>query len=269
MLCKRIADLCIFYDQQEQEAAAFIHKAIEKSVNLLQQRWRLTIPPDCRVYIMTNWLSFLFQSAPWPWKIYLALTLPFTAARARAIWPHAGGWALRYGRRTVVGIKPPRLIEASNRSLGLQIFQPDRNLHEIVQTVTCHELTHAFTFHLKLPTWLNEGLATLAMEYYLGRQIVRTDTLSSLHSNEPDKQRRLSKRPRVNTPEDIIQQYVRGYWLTRFIDETRPALLVNLLSKRHHPRELEEQVSAALGIRPGAFWEPIYDLQRSYYRVLE
>jgi hypothetical protein len=81
------------------------------------------------------------------------------------------------------------VIEASDRSLGEQIFLQDRDLSEIVQTVTCHELVHAFTFHLKLPTWLHEGLATLAMEHYLDRRIVREETLEDLASLSAGKKR--------------------------------------------------------------------------------
>ncbi|RPI86183.1 MAG: hypothetical protein EHM41_09350, partial [Chloroflexi bacterium] len=177
---ENIAGLRFFYDSEEQKAARIIGSACQKSVQLIQQCWGLKTPEDCRVYVMTSWLRFLFQSAPWHWKIYIGLTLPFVAMRARATWPYAGGWALQYGKRRVIGIKPPRLIQEGNRSLGEIVFIQNRSIDEIVQSVTCHELVHAFTLHLKLPTWLHEGLATLAMELYLDKPIVREDTLEYL-----------------------------------------------------------------------------------------
>ena len=33
------------------------------------------------------------------------------------------------------------------------------NLLEKIQHLTCHELVHACTAHLRLPFWLNEGIA--------------------------------------------------------------------------------------------------------------
>jgi hypothetical protein len=252
-----IAGLCLYYDAAQGEAAQLIGTACERSAQLLHQHWGLAIPADCRVYVMTDWRRFLFHSAPRPWKVYLALTLPFVARRASQIWPYAGGWALQYGSRRVVGVKPPHLIEASNRSLGEQIFTQDRDLNEIVQSVTCHELAHAFTFHLKLPTWLHEGLATLSMEHYLDRRIVREETLEGLSLLSPVQKRGAPTRLRVDDPQMLIAQYTRGYWLTRYIDETKPELLKELLAERISPEELEEKVASAFGKDRESFWKDI------------
>lgn len=261
-----IAGLCLFYAAEEQAAARVIGMACEKSVQLIHQRWGLATPEDCRVYVMTAWLRFLFHSAPWPWKAYLALTLPLAARRAGAIWPYAGGWSLSYGRRRVVGVKPPRLIQAGNRSLGEQLFVQERNLSEIVQTATCHELVHAFTFHLKLPTWLHEGLATLAMEFYLERRIVREETLENLVPLSPRQAAGGTVKLRVTDPQDLISHYARGYWLTRWIEETSPELLKDLLAERHSPKELEETVATAFGKERDRFWKEVDDVLRSHFR---
>ena len=227
-----IAGLRLFYDFEDQEAAQVIKTACESTVLLIHHRWGLGTPEDCRVYVMTSWPRFLFHSAPWLWKIYLAITFPLVARQASAIWTHAGGWAIQYGRRRVVGVKPPQLMQIANRSLGEQIFLQDRDISEKAQTVTCHELVHAFTFHLKLPTWLHEGLATLAMEHYLDRRIVREDTLEKLTGNLQASHPSGSVKLGVDKPQALILQYVRGYWLTRYIEETKPELLKALLSKR-------------------------------------
>ena len=91
-----IAGLCLYYAPEEQEAARIIGSACERTVALLQQRWGLSPPADCRVYVMTSWSSFLFSSATCPWKAYLALTFPLVAHRAKGIWPYAGGWSLQF-----------------------------------------------------------------------------------------------------------------------------------------------------------------------------
>jgi hypothetical protein len=260
-----VAGLRLFYDAEQQEAARMVRMACEGSVRLFHQRWELAAPEDCRVYVMTSWLSFLFHSAPWHWKVYLALTLPLVARRASRIWPYAGGWSLQFGRRRVVGVKPPHLIQSANRKLGEQIFTQDRDLSEKVQTITCHELVHAFTFHLKLPTWLQEGLATLAMEYYLDRHIVRRETLESLLHPSPPHTVSATEKLRVEDPQALIAQYVRGYWLTRYIEETRPQMLKDLLSKRHKREEIEEKVASAFGKDRGDFWKNVDEELRSVW----
>jgi hypothetical protein len=259
-----IAGLSLFYDVEEQEGACLIAEASKKSVKILYECWRLVPPTDCRVYVMTSWQQFFFHFAPWPWKIYFALTLPLVAIRARSTWPYAGGWAVQFGNRKVVGVKPPHLIKAGNRSLGEQIFLPERDLNEKVETVTVHELAHAFTFHLKLPTWLHEGLATLAMEIYLGRPIVRGETLEML-SLIPESFSTKREKLRVSEPDALIAQYARGYWLTRYLDETRPDLLKELLSTRLKPGDLEAKIASAYGKDWMAFCQGIHSELKSYF----
>jgi hypothetical protein len=254
---KTIAGLRLFYDPQESEAARLIGAACDRSVQLMHERWGLAAPGDCMVYVLTSWRKFLFHSAPWPWKIYLALTYPLVARRAVAIWPYAGGWAVSYGKRRVVGIKPPRLIQAADRSLGEQIFNRGRDLIETVQTVTCHELVHAFTFHLRLPTWLHEGLATLAMELFLERRLVREETLENLVLVSRNHSSTGREKLRMEQPRRLISQYARGYWLVRFIDETRPELLQDLLSERQSQSELEGRLASAYGKDRKSFWREL------------
>ncbi len=254
---KFIAGIDLSYAPQESEDARIIAAACERSVHVMQQCWGLRTPEDCRVYVMTSWKQFLFDSAPWPWKAYLILTFPFVARRAQAIWPYAGGWSLQYGRRKVVGVKPLYLIQQGNRNLGEQIFLQNRNLQETVQTVTCHELVHAFTFHLGLPTWLHEGLATLAMEHYLDRHIVRDDTLERLTSQGFAHPHSGTERLQVDRQQALIAQYVRGYWLARYLEETKPELLRDLLSKPVSHTAMKGKIASAFGKDPESFWQGI------------
>lgn len=253
MKSESVASLDLYYEDEEHEAARLIGTACEKSVDLLLQHWGLIVPANCRVYVMTSWQRFLFHSAPWPWKVYLALSFPLIARQAGTIWPYAGGWSLQLGRRRVVGVKPPRLIQAGNRSLGEQLFNPERDFNEKVQTVTCHELTHAFTFHLKLPTWLQEGLATLAMDYYLNRCNVRSETLERL-DDFPARGQPGNQRLKVTRPQVMIDLYARGYWLTRYIDETRPDMMKEILSRRHTHKELVKKIATAYRKNVSSFW---------------
>lgn len=258
-----LSNLRLYYSAREQAAAGLAAAACEKSTRLLRQLWGLEPPENCRVYIMTSWPGFLFASAPGVWKAYLALTFPLVAWRAGSIWPYAGGWTLAYGRRcAVVGVKPPRLMESANRSIGEQLFLADRNAREKVETVTCHELAHAFCIHLRLPVWLNEGLATRAMEHYLGRPVVRPETLALLGGDDLTG---WMHSPRINHPQELVRLYARGYWLTRYMEETRPELLPALLSRRMPHRELLDAMAAAYGSGSELFWREIDGKVRALY----
>jgi hypothetical protein len=63
-----------------------------------------------------------------------------------------------------IGIKPPRLLEQSDRSIGVRMFVDEKDMKVNVQHVTCHELVHACSAHLELSTWLNEGIATVTTD---------------------------------------------------------------------------------------------------------
>jgi hypothetical protein len=258
---EEIQGITFYYPEQEAESAGLIRSAIVRSADLLMHHWNLPQPADCRVYLMTSWRGFLFTSAPWYVQPYLVTAYPFIAIKASRTWQYAGGWALRYGKRYIVGIKPPRLLESSNQAPGELIYVPDRSLKEKVQTITSHELTHAYTFHLKLPVWLNEGLAMRAMEHYIGRSVVREDTLRYLDAAviEPIDQLRLGG------VDGWVPLYSRGYWLTRYIEESNPDLLLDLLSRRHTDAELENALSTAYGIETGSLWSILEDRARHYF----
>jgi hypothetical protein len=249
--------LTLFFDAQEREAAQLIGQACEKSVPLIGESWGLDPPQDCRVYVMTSWSRFVFQSAPWGRKILFAVLLPFWALRAKRLWPYAGGWVRSYGERVTVGLKPPRLVQLGDSSIGKRIFIPVQDVQEKVQFNTCHELVHAFTDHLRLPVWLHEGLAMVTVDRFAERRTVRPETLEVVA--------RWSERAgpggieelHLGDPDAVVYLYVRGYWLTRYIEETRPGLLKGLLtrSRRSISRdELESEIAAAYGKGREEFW---------------
>jgi len=252
-----ISGLTLFFEAEERDAAELIRPACEKSVRLIHGNWGLETPEDCRVYIMTSWLRAPFQSAPWPWKVLLALFFPLWAPRARKIWPYAGGWEQQYGQRRTVGVKPPRLISLSDSSIGDRVFVREDDVRAKVQGVTCHELVHAFSSHLRLPTWLKEGLAMVTVDRFLERPTVRYDTLEVLERSSHRTSHGGREKLRVGDQDALVYQYVRAYWLTRYLEETRPGLLKGLLSRRYRHDELESQVAAAYGKEGEEFWSEI------------
>ncbi len=128
----KVDGLTLFFDAEERETARLVQDACEKSIRLMRKHWGLDTPPEVRVYVMTSWRHFVFHSAPWYWQPLLALSLPFWYFRTENLWRHAGGWAQAYGKRRAIGVKPARLIQLADRTLGDRIFvrEDDHRRHD-------------------------------------------------------------------------------------------------------------------------------------------
>jgi hypothetical protein len=268
MESRSVDGLTLYFDADERETADLVEQACQQSLRLIRQSWGLDAPEGCRVYVMTSWRHFVFHSAPWPRKILLGLFMPLWALRARRIWAFSGGWTLPY-RRPAVGIKPPRLIEAGDSSIGARVFVKEEDLNEKVRHVTCHELVHACSAHLKLPMWLNEGLAMVTVDRLLQTATVRTETLEVLGAPSGDASPRGYRGISVKEQETFVYAFVRGYWITRHLEETQPELLKSLLAQRLSHRALESRVAAAYQMEREEFWQQIDPIVASHFRARE
>jgi hypothetical protein len=266
METRPVAGLTLFYEPGERQAADLIGSACEASVPLLGERWGLDTPRDCRVYVLTSPLLFFFHSATWPWRLLLGASVLLWAPRVRRTWASANGWTQRYGARRAVGVKPPRLARAVQAGNGGRIFVVDPDVHDQVRHTTCHELTHAFTAHLKLPMWLDEGLANVTVDHLAGRPSIQPATLDSLGNAAYGGRAEDYRRLRAGDLEGLVYHVVRGYWLTRYLDEARPDLLPRLLARPQRRSALEAGVAAALGLAPATFWDEIDRLVVRHFR---
>jgi hypothetical protein len=266
MQTKTISGLTLFFDQNEQETAELIGQACEKSVQMIQGCWGIDTPEDCRVYVMTSWLRFLFHAPSWPYRILVATTLPLWYFRARKLWALAGGWHQQFGQRRAVGVKPPRLLKTADTSIGERIFVKEDDLDKRVRRNTCHELTHAFTSHLGLPMWLNEGLAMVTVDRFAGKSTVQPETIEALAQSPQDTSPGRYRQLRGAEMDDLMLYHcVRGYWLTRYLEETRPDLLKSLLQQKNSRGVLESKVAAIYGMEPAEFWKTIDGILVSHF----
>jgi hypothetical protein len=265
---REIGGVGLHYALADEQAADLIAEAIRRSIDLITRTWGVPVPEDCRVYVMTSWMRFMFDAAPWHWRVLLAATLPIWFLRVRRTWPYAGGWAQRFGRRRAVGVKPPDLLQKADTRIGIRVFVHVEDPRVRVGHITCHELTHAFTAHLGLPAWLNEGLAMVTADHYAGADTVLRETLEALrsdgHAQRPRGYRRLS----VRDPGSLIYLTTRGYWITRFLAETNPDLLPDLL-KRRQGRALDRAIEHALGLGHGELWQRIDDMVVDHFTQAE
>ncbi|OGO18165.1 MAG: hypothetical protein A2Z14_18880 [Chloroflexi bacterium RBG_16_48_8] len=249
----------IHFEADERETAELIRFACEKYVQMIHEEWGLEVPRECRIYVMTSWSQFIFQSAPWYGKFLLVISLPLWIFRVRRIWQFAGGWMLRYGKRCVVGVKPPRLIEMADRSMGERIFVKEESFEHKVPSITCHELTHAFTACLRLPMWLNEGVAMVMVDKFLGKATVMESTLQALQHSPNKPSPGTYQRVSVRDQDALVYHYVRGYWITRYLIDTRPELLKNLLNRRQSHKPMEDKIASSYEMDRKGFWAAIDD----------
>lgn len=257
MKIKTIDGLTLYFDQEEQDGAEIIEKACQESVLTITETWGLKTPQDCRVFVMNSWPRCVFLGAPLVYQIILAITIPIWYSEFKQRWIFAGGWAQRFGERQVVGIKTPRLIEQTPDSMGNAIFLEIDNLEEKVSSITCHELTHAFTSHLSLPVWLNEGLAMVTVDRCLNRSTVKQETLDILTTKPEDTQPLEKIDLKSQSREQITGIYIRGYWRTRFLLDSQPELIKSFLLTRLSNQEIESKLAEAYGLAQSEFWEEI------------
>jgi hypothetical protein len=261
---KFIGNLSLYFDTGDEAAAKLVESACARSLELVRTLWGLDAPAECRVYVMTSWPRFLFHSAPWPWRIYLAITLPLRYARIRKTWGMAGGWALRYGPRRVIGVKPPRLLQDVNSGLG-ERFYARREVDESVQHNTCHELVHACTDHLRLPTWLHEGLAMVTADRLAGKPTVRADTLRTLAARSQGIRSSAGRRWTSVDREDLLYWAARSYWITRYLAEAHPGWLRRQLGQRQSRTAVENELAIELGTSREQLWRQIDGIVVSHF----
>jgi hypothetical protein len=260
-----VAGLTLHYDDAESDAAAVIRDACADSVRVIRKCWGLAPPPGCSVFVMTSWLDFVFRSAPWHRRILLAVLFPLWCFKAMRVWNAAGGWVQGHGQVPAVGIKPPRLLVSADRSVGDKIFVRDVDESEESRQITCHELTHACSNHLRLPTWLHEGIAMVSVDRLRGRPSVKRETLDVVESLSVGTSPSGYPRTSLKRADAWVYLYARGYWLTRYLLEKQPALLRSLLSRRRTHAEVEESVAKAFGKSHEEFWSCIDGVLVAYF----
>ena len=244
-------------DPAEQATADLISGACAEALQLVQESWGLDAPQDCRIYVMTSWLGFVFQSAPWSWRILLAATLPVWSFRARRTWRYSAAWTQRYGQRVAIGIKPPRLVAQSDKSFGARMFVEEKDMPTNIRRVVCHELTHACSAQLRLPAWLNEGIATVTVDRFAGKRTILTETLNLIRDYQPKAPPPTYRALSRMRGEAFVYHAVRGYWLAGYAEEKCPGFLKRKFSLNWQARTIEQEIAIELGMRPENFWSEI------------
>ena len=247
---------------RDEETAHDVARAAGETLGLARDLWGLSAPEDCRIQVMDSWRDFLFSMAPFFWRPLLGLTFPLWQAKVRRTWRFAGGWAQAFGRRRCVGVKPPRLLKETDRSLGATLFVPEASPAERVRFITGHELIHALSDHLKLPVWLHEGLAMVTVDRLLDKETVLRATLDRLDTAEGGAGRRDYD---VAAGDAMVTLYAKGYWWTRYLAEAEGDRLRALLTRRRARGVLERELAAALKMEENGLHTGLSDRARALF----
>lgn len=250
-----VSGLTVYFPTEERAAAELVRQACAVGIPLIHRCWGVATPQEVRVYVATSsWLPALFHAAPWRWRPLLVVSLPLWHSRGRRLWQVAGGWQQQLGSRRAVCVKPPRLLAQATSGPGDRVFIREDDPEAKVQQVTCHELTHAFTAHLKLPSWLNEGLAMVTTERFAAKPMVRHDSLALLEQHRELEGSPGKQAAKPGGMDAVIALYARGYWRTRYLEETQPGLLRTLLAQPRPPKGWESAIAAACNADSESLW---------------
>lgn len=266
MKSRQISDkITLYFNQREKESAKIIEAACLQSLPIIRETWGLLEPKQCRVYIVNSWFYYMFHSAPWHARIPSILSFPFWYLQTRRICKLYGGLTQSRKGNPVIGIKPLKSIANTDTSVGNLIYVKAPTMNDKLEHILCHEMTHAFSSHLDLPLWLNEGIAMISVDIYFRKQTVREDTLNYLKNSRL----RLYQAGYNDLPqmkkESIAYYYTRGYWITRFLMEKHPDVLKNALKKKQPQHSLENQIASALGLSRRTFLKTIDDMVLAHF----
>jgi hypothetical protein len=113
--------------------------------------------------------------------------------------------------------------------------------------------------------WLNEGIATVAVDRYLDKDTIHAETLELLREYQPKTSPATYRHLSCMQAEAIVYHTTRGYWLTRYIYDKHPDFIKRLLSKRRSSEKIKRLMAEELNIDPQTFWLKIDDVLADYF----
>ncbi|WP_432663723.1 hypothetical protein R9X47_24450 [Wukongibacter baidiensis] len=258
---KKLDNLSLTYDFKYRDSAEIVNDIYKNVEDLIYETWGLNVPSKYKIFVVDSYTYFVFAAAPWYLKIAFGLVFPLWYFSARKVWKFAGGITLLKVKYSPIVIKPMELLTKADTSIGDKIFIRDKDLRKKLQHIICHEIVHVFSSKLKLPMWLNEGIAMVTVDKLLGEQTVRNDTTQMFSDNQYKKltYKKLSKADK-NT---IAYNYVYGYWAVMYLEKEHPGFLKELFKKGKV--DFEKEIAKKLGIDKKKLWNEFRDLMLNYF----
>lgn len=262
--------ISIYFEKQDENLATELSEVVAKTVSIVKKLYGIQPRAGIEVYVMRSWIKFIFLAAPFHRKAIQLILFPLLYFSYSRIWKVAGGWNVPFGKTTAVGVKPPCLIDVPKSSRGDSIFKAVDDPNVKFTHIACHEITHALTSKYAFPTWLNEGVAMVAVDEFQGSETVKRESLLLLDQSGS------ATSSKLNSLDNRLV-YVRGYWLTRFLLESHPQAVLKLFQSQDQTEvEIETQIARLLAVDQKKFWEIVspmlvkhFGVERKMPRTLE
>jgi len=246
-----------YFHKKDKESADIVEAACEKCIPKIKEILGLPMPEKCSVYLATSYINFIFFIIPFPLVFIMAFILPLYYFRGRRVWQWAAGLCYSSEKKIIIGVKPLWLLEKSDKSLGEKIYVKIPELQNYLEHIICHEMAHAFCSFLKLPSWINEGMAMMTAEQYYGVATVKKETLQSLDPSA--KESYFKKYPDLSgVKKKYFYRYVLGYWFVKYLLEKHPEFLREMLEKKEKQKTIKEKIASELDISLDDFYRELH-----------
>jgi len=123
---------------------------------------------------------------------------------------------------------------------------------------------HACSDHLRLPTWLHEGLAMVTVDRFARQPTVKPDTLDAVSTGSKESRPRQGGYGQAGL-DSLLYLAVRGYWITRYLAEAHPGLLARQIAHRQSHAEIEDALAAGMAMSREEFWQRIDAIVGSHF----
>ena len=105
----------------------------------------------------------------------------------------------------------------------------------------------------------------VSVDKYAGKPTLIPQTLDLLTNGTPDSSTDSYRGGRISDQDGLVYQVVRGYWLTRYLEDTQPELLLDFLKQRYKHNMLEYKVAGAYNMQVEEFWHEINGMIVSHF----
>lgn len=218
------------------------HDEVEEKISSL---WKLEKPKNVKIYFINSSIEYIrysFGYYSFLGKLFLII-LPCIFLNFIRIWKEAAGVFVNINSNYFIFLK--KYDENRSSNIGKYIFHRKYiNIEEYLKSIYSHELTHVFSEKLKLPQWLNEGLALYSSEIVLDNKIINGKSLELM-----DEEKTKVNISNLNLKSEITRayKYIKGYWTIKYLNEIYPGFLEKTF-KEYKGKEVVNQIAKKLGI---------------------
>jgi hypothetical protein len=264
MIKDDLKDIFIIYNKNYCREAEIVKKEYKNIFSLIEKLWGLKKSSKYGVYILDSFMKYIFSYFPVKERLMLLLTLPFWYFKIRRKWKKWMGVSNTNHVVKKILVKP--IISYSKLDYGFSelLFYNENDPEIKFKSVLCQELLYLFSSYLNIPSWLNYGISLVTINKYIGKKIIRTDTINILREYH-------IKEKNINNIRDIDDKkiaynYAKGYWTVRYLEKNYPGFLKESFKKKD--LDIEKEIAEKIGISTDkeSFWSELDEFLYNYFK---